>query len=71
MGAPFVLNRAARVRRDFNPAVAADVDEMRHYIEHSRWRSGCPFNLIGNYADVPYQCLTLWAKHSLNGVQTA
>lgn len=65
MGAPFVLGRAARVRRDFAPSVEADIDELRHYIAHGRWRNGCPFNLIGNYVDVPYQCLMLWAKHTL------
>jgi hypothetical protein len=60
-----VLGQAKPVRRDFDPTKKDDLLELRYFLDNNKWRNGCPFRLVGEFSEIPYQCLVRFAKAKL------
>jgi hypothetical protein len=43
-------------RREFNPSAKRDLVELKHFKEHGKWKSGCPFYLEDPFIEVPAMC---------------
>ena len=56
-------------RREFNPASAEDLSELKYFLENNKWREGCPFYMEYPWGDIPAMCLEKYAKHSLAKVK--
>lgn len=61
-----LLNKALPQRRQFNPANTEDLIELKHFLQHGRWITSCPFWEEDKWTDIPVMCLTKYAKHALN-----
>jgi hypothetical protein len=59
------LSKTLKPRREFDPANPSDVKELKYFIEHSKWRTTCPFVSEEPYEDIPITCLVKYAKHCL------
>lgn len=42
-----------RERRIFNPLNPSDLAEYKHFIDHAKWREGCPFKEEWPHNSVP------------------
>jgi hypothetical protein len=57
-------------RRLFDPRKTEDLLELKHFVEHSRWISNCPFYLEEYWDNIPTMCLHKYAVHMLGSIKT-
>ena len=55
-------------RRLFDPSKREDVLELKHYVEHNKWNSFCPFFVEYPWEDVPTMCKDKFAAYQLSKV---
>ena len=53
-------------RRLFDPANMQDLLELKYFLEHSKWKNGCPFYLEEYWEDVPVMCKEKYAVYMLS-----
>ena len=66
-----VLNtfrRSLVQRRDFNPAKAEDLKELKYFKDHGKWRDACPFYLEDPFIEVPAMCESKFTNYMLDKV---
>lgn len=52
-------------RRRFDPSRKEDLNELKYFISHSKWKSGCPFYLEDPWSDIPIMCKEKYTQHML------
>lgn len=52
-----------RERRMFDPLNPADLKEYKHFIKHSKWKTGCPFKAEWPHNSIPDMIKTKLINH--------
>lgn len=52
-------------RRLFDPTQTNDVQELKYFMEHGKWREGCPFYAEYPWEDIPAMCKDKYVSHVL------
>jgi hypothetical protein len=63
------LHRFAQRRRYFDPSKREDLNELRFFKKHNKWKSGCPFYLEWPHADIGTMCDSMYSSYMLKKLQ--
>ncbi len=57
-------------RRLFDPTKKHDLLELKYFLEHDKWKSGCPFYVEYPWEDIPAMCKDRYATHMLSKIKS-
>ena len=62
----FILNKHRNQRVVFDPKNKNHLEEIKFYMEHNRWKNGCPFYLEHPYLEIPAMVSQKYLEHVLS-----
>jgi hypothetical protein len=60
-----VLSATNKKRVQFDPSNDEHLTELKFFMKHNKWKTGCPFLLEEPFEDIPTLCVRKYLDYSL------
>ena len=60
------LRHGVKRRVEFDPSNIKHLEELRYFKTFKKWKSGCPFELTGDFLDIPAMISEQYLIHYLS-----